>query len=89
MQFLLDLSDKLDPLVKSDLQALLRLKEDEVRAAGEPFDGVINMWDLGYYQVRCWGVRSSRSCGAALDRLLLDRSRSACARRRSTAWTTK
>lgn len=49
LQFLQDLSTKLDPLSADDMKALLALKEKEKKELGEAFDGKINMWDYNYY----------------------------------------
>ncbi|ORY48950.1 zincin [Rhizoclosmatium globosum] len=47
--FLKDLNKKLQPLLDSDLAELLALKKRTKEARGEPFDGKLNQWDMGYY----------------------------------------
>ncbi|KAI9465436.1 Metalloprotease [Lactarius psammicola] len=47
--FLSDLEQKLRPLGAQERETLLKLKADELKAIGEPFDGEIYQWDYRYY----------------------------------------
>lgn len=47
--FLDDLQQKLKPIGDSDLQTLLKLKEEEHKELGLPFDGNFYAWDWRYY----------------------------------------
>lgn len=49
VDFLNDLHEKLLPLGRKELGRLLELKQTEMNARNEPFDGKINSWDYGYY----------------------------------------
>ena len=46
---MIDLSEKLTPLVREEMQALLALKEQECARRNEKFDERINMWDFRYF----------------------------------------
>jgi Zn-dependent oligopeptidase len=48
-QFLSDLEQKLRPLGALEHQKLLKLKADELKTTGEPFDGELYQWDYRYY----------------------------------------
>ncbi len=47
--FLHDLNDKMEPLAKDDMSALLALKEEENKECNEEFDGIIHEHDFRYY----------------------------------------
>merc|ERR1712141_430231 len=47
--FLHDLNEKMEPLAKQDMDALLALKKKEMEAANQEFDGVIHEHDFRYY----------------------------------------
>ncbi len=47
--FLKSLATKLQPLWKTEREALLQLKEEECKRFGYEFNGELDMWDLGYY----------------------------------------
>lgn len=47
--FIEDLVRKLEPLAVKERAILLKYKEEECKARGEDFNGVINMWDFRYY----------------------------------------
>ncbi|KAI9465435.1 Metalloprotease [Lactarius psammicola] len=47
--FLSDLEQKLRPLGAQERETLLKLKADELKAIGEPFDGELYQWDYRYY----------------------------------------
>ena len=49
LQFLNDLREKLKPYSLKEKAQLLGLKEEEKKAAGQPFDGKLNSWDFRYY----------------------------------------
>mmetsp|Transcript_10028 Transcript_10028/g.24804 ORF Transcript_10028/g.24804 Transcript_10028/m.24804 type:complete len:676 (+) Transcript_10028:78-2105(+) len=49
LTLLSDLKDKLAPFADRELEALKKLKEEEKKERGEPFDGKINSWDFQYY----------------------------------------
>lgn len=49
INFLTDLSNKLTPLQKKDMQELLQAKKADKAALKQPFDGKINDWDAAYY----------------------------------------
>jgi Zn-dependent oligopeptidase len=51
-QFLADLEQRLRPLGVQEREILLKLKADEVKARGEPFDGEFYLWDYRYYDRR-------------------------------------
>lgn len=48
-KFLSDLEQKLRPLGAIEHGRLLKLKADELKATGEPFDGELYQWDYRYY----------------------------------------
>jgi len=48
-QFLADLEQRLRPLGIQERESLLRLKEEELKAKGETFDGEFYIWDYRYY----------------------------------------
>ncbi|KAK9816736.1 hypothetical protein WJX72_004381 [[Myrmecia] bisecta] len=50
LDFLSDLSAKLDPLFDKEMQVLLKLKADECKESGEEFDGALNQWDVTYFR---------------------------------------
>ncbi|KAI9509217.1 Metalloprotease [Russula earlei] len=47
--FLTDLEQKLRPLGLQERETLLKLKVDELKTKGEPFDGEFYLWDYRYY----------------------------------------
>jgi Zn-dependent oligopeptidase len=49
LQFLTDLEQRLRPLGVQEREKLLKLKADELKAKGEPFDGEFYIWDYRYY----------------------------------------
>jgi Zn-dependent oligopeptidase len=49
LQFLTDLEQRLRPLGAQERETLLKLKADELKAKGEPFDGEFYIWDYRYY----------------------------------------
>jgi len=46
---LAELEQRLRPLGEEERQTLLKLKSDELKARGEPFDGEFYLWDYRYY----------------------------------------
>ncbi|KAH9002641.1 Metalloprotease [Lactarius hatsudake] len=48
-KFLSDLEQRLRPLGARERETLLKLKADELKAAGQPFDGDMYPWDYRYY----------------------------------------
>jgi Zn-dependent oligopeptidase len=48
-KFLTDLEQRLRPLGVQERETLLKLKADELKAKGEPFDGEFYIWDYRYY----------------------------------------
>jgi len=48
-KFLADLEQRLRPLGVEERLTLLKLKSDELKARGEPFDGEFYLWDYRYY----------------------------------------
>jgi Zn-dependent oligopeptidase len=48
-QFLSDLEQRLRPLGAQERETLLKLKADEAKSRGEPFDGEFYLWDYRYY----------------------------------------
>jgi len=49
LDFLQNLKEKLQPLAKNEINKLLELKKKEKEELNQPFDGVLNDWDLRYY----------------------------------------
>jgi hypothetical protein len=49
LQFLTDLEQRLRPVGAQERETLLKLKADELKAKGEPFDGEFYIWDYRYY----------------------------------------
>ena len=47
--FLHDLNDKMEPIAKKDMDAILALKKEEMESCNQQFDGVINEYDFRYY----------------------------------------
>ncbi|XP_077865435.1 LOW QUALITY PROTEIN: thimet oligopeptidase-like [Saccoglossus kowalevskii] len=48
-KFLKELSEKLRPLQKSELNVMLEYKKEECEKYGLEYDGKINLWDMRYY----------------------------------------
>jgi Zn-dependent oligopeptidase len=50
LQFLANLEQKLHPLGVQEYETLLKLKANELKAKGEPFNGEFYAWDFPYYE---------------------------------------